>query len=86
MVILNQTQLKLLLYTAKEVGKDKISEVFAIRAGRELRVIVKPEITSDKEITILAKKIVENIEKTQSYPGNVEVSVIREYRAVEVAK
>jgi ribonuclease Y len=71
---------------AKEIGGDKIDEVFAIRAGREVRVIVKPEVTSDEEIKILAKKIVQNIEKTQNYPGNVEVSVIREFRAVETAK
>ena len=71
---------------AKEVGGDKIEEVFAIRAGRELRVIVKPTVVSDDEAIVMAKKIAENIEKTQSYPGNVEVSVIRETRAVEVAK
>lgn len=71
---------------AKEIGGDKITEIYAIRAGRELRVIVDPNTTDDAEIKILAKKIVENIEKTQNYPGNVEVSVIREYRAVEVAK
>jgi ribonucrease Y len=71
---------------AKEIGGDKIEEVFAIRAGRELRVVVKPTVVSDDEAVIMAKKIAESIEKTQSYPGNVEVSVIRETRAVEVAK
>ncbi|KKR05680.1 MAG: metal dependent phosphohydrolase [candidate division WS6 bacterium GW2011_GWF2_39_15] len=71
---------------AKEVGGDKIHEVFAIRAGRELRVIVDPNTTNDSEIKVLAKKIAENIQKTQNYPGNVEVSVIRESRAVEVAR
>lgn len=72
--------------TAKEVGGDKIDEVFAIRAGRELRVIVKPTLVSDDEAKVMAKKIAEEIEKTQSYPGNVEVMVIRETRAIEVAK
>ncbi|MBI2357131.1 ribonuclease Y [Candidatus Dojkabacteria bacterium] len=71
---------------AKEIAGDKIMEVFAIRAGRELRVIVNPNVASDSEIKVLAKKIAEHIQKTQNYPGNVEVSVIREFRAVEVAR
>ncbi len=71
---------------AKDVAGDKIDDVFAIRAGRELRVIVKPILVSDDEAKVMAKKIAEAIEKTQSYPGNVEVTVIRETRAVEVAR
>jgi len=71
---------------AKEVGGDKIEEVFAIRAGRELRVIVRPNLISDDEMTVLAKDLAEKIEKTQNYPGNVEVTLIRETRAVEIAK
>ena len=72
--------------SAKEIGGDKIEEVFAIRAGRELRVIVKPTMVSEDEITVLAKDIVSKIEQTQNYPGNIEVTVIRETRAIEVAK
>lgn len=71
---------------AKELGKDKIDEVFAIKAGRELRIIVKPALISDDEMTVLAKEIATQIEKTQNYPGNVEVTLIRETRAVEVAR
>jgi ribonuclease Y len=71
---------------AKELGGDKLEEVFAIRAGRELRVIVKPSHVSDDEMTVLAKKIAENVEETQSYPGNVEITVIRETRATKTAK
>jgi ribonuclease Y len=71
---------------AKEIGGDKLDEVFAIRAGRELRVIVKPSHVSDDEMTVLAKDIVEKIESTQSYPGNVEVTVIRETRTTKTAK
>lgn len=71
---------------AKEIGGDKINEVFAIRAGRELRVIVNANTTTDNEIKVMAKKIVDQIQKTQNYPGNIEVSVIREARAVEVAR
>jgi ribonuclease Y len=71
---------------AKDLGGDKIEEIFAIRAGRELRVIVKPAMVSDDEMTVLAKNIAETIEKTQNYPGNVEVTVIREKRVIEVAR
>ncbi len=71
---------------AKELGGDKIEEVFAIRAGRELRVIVKPALISDDEMTVLAKDLAATIEKTQNYPGNVEVTLIRETRAVEIAR
>ena len=43
-------------------------------------------MTTDAEALVMAKQIAENIEKTQNYPGNVEVSVIREFRATEVAR
>ena len=71
---------------AKEIGGDKIEEVYAIKAGREVRIIVKPTLVSDDDAKIMAKDIAEEIEKNQSYPGNVEVTVIREIRAVGVAK
>jgi ribonuclease Y len=71
---------------AKEIGKDKIDEVFAIKAGREIRIIVKPNLVSDDEAKVMAKDIAEEIEKKQSYPGNIEVTVIRETRASSVAK
>lgn len=71
---------------AKELGGDRLEEVFAIKAGRELRIIVKPALISDDEMTVLAKDIAQSIEKTQNYPGNVEVTIIRETRAVEVAR
>jgi len=71
---------------AKELGGEKIDEVFAIKAGRELRIIVKPTLISDDEMTVLAKDIASSIEKTQNYPGNVEVTLIRETRAIEVAR
>ncbi|MCD4756344.1 ribonuclease Y [bacterium] len=71
---------------AKEIAGDKLEDIFAIRAGRELRVIVKPSLVSDDEMTVLAKDIATQIEQTQSYPGNVVVTVIRETRATKVAK
>lgn len=71
---------------AKELGGDKFEEVFAIKAGRELRIVVKPALVSDDEMTVLAKDLAQEIEKTQNYPGNVEVTIIRESRAVAVAR
>lgn len=71
---------------AREIGGDKIEEVYAIRAGREVRVLINPKNSTDEEATVMAKKIAENIEKTQNYPGNIEISVIREFRAIELAK
>ncbi|HOV29826.1 MAG TPA: ribonuclease Y [Candidatus Dojkabacteria bacterium] len=71
---------------AKEIGGDKIDEVFAIKAGREVRIVVKPNLVSDDEAVVMAKDIAREIEKKLNYPGNVEVTVIRETRAVEVAK
>ena len=71
---------------AKEIGGDKIQDVYAIKAGREIRIIVKPQLVSDDEAVVMARDIAKEIEKGQSYPGNVEVTVIRETRATDVAK
>lgn len=70
---------------AKEVGGEKLEEVFAIHAGREIRVIVKPTDTTDDEITVMAKEIADEIQKSQTYPGTIQVTVIREKRAIEIA-
>lgn len=70
----------------KETGKNKVGEVYAIHAGREIRVIVKPENSTDDEIVILAQKIAKKIEKTQTYPGTIQVTVIRETRAIDTAR
>ncbi len=71
---------------AKEVGGDRIQDVFAIKAGREIRIIVNPKMVSDDEALVMARDIAKEIESKQSYPGNVEVTVIRETRATDVAK
>lgn len=70
---------------AKEVGGKRINEVYAIHAGREVRVIVKAEKTTDEEIALIAKDIAEKIQSSQTYPGNVLVTVIRETRAEATA-
>lgn len=63
-----------------------VKEAYGIHAGREVRVIVKPDELTDKEATILAHKIRKEIEDTQQYPGTVKVTVIRELRIEEEAK
>lgn len=63
-----------------------VKEAFAIHAGREVRVIVKPEDVTDEDTNVMAFKIAKEIEETQSYPGVVKVTVIREHRAIEEAK
>ncbi len=63
-----------------------VSQAYAIQAGREVRIIVKPETVDDLESTRMAREIAKNIEETMQYPGQIKVTVIREMRAVEFAK
>lgn len=67
-------------------SQEGVKEVYAFQAGRELRVIVAPEMVDDAKAVILAQKIKEEIEKKLTYPGQIRVTVIRELRAVDVAK
>ncbi len=63
-----------------------VEKSFAISAGRELRVIVKPEAITDLEARQLARTVADKIEKELQYPGEIKVSVIREMRVIEYAK
>jgi len=63
-----------------------VSQSYAIQAGREVRIIVKPDQVDDLESLKIAREIAKNIEDTMQYPGQIKVTVIREMRAVEVAK
>jgi ribonuclease Y len=63
-----------------------VEKSYAIQAGREIRVIVQPERISDEDSAILSRDIARKIEKDLTYPGQIKVTVIREMRAVEVAK
>jgi len=63
-----------------------VAQTYAIQAGREVRIIVKPEDIDDLEATRLARDIAKKIEETMQYPGQIRVTVIRETRAVEFAK
>ena len=59
---------------------------FAIQAGREIRIAVKPEVVSDDQMVLISHQIAERIENELEYPGQIKVNVIRESRAVDYAK
>ena len=63
-----------------------VSQAYAIQAGREVRIIVRPEEIDDLEAARLARDIAKKIEETMQYPGQIRVTVIRETRATEYAK
>ena len=65
---------------------DGIDKSFAVQAGRELRVIVKPEEVDDLKSIQIARDIKEKIENTMQYPGTIKITVVRETRATEEAR
>ena len=65
---------------------DGVDNCYAIQAGREIRVMVKPEKISDEKMTLLAREICKKIEADLDYPGQIKVNMIRESRAVDYAK
>ncbi len=65
---------------------DGVDKSYAIQAGREVRIIVKPEKISDAEMTLMARNVAKRIEEEMEYPGQIKVNIIRESRTVEYAK
>ena len=65
---------------------DGVERSFAIQAGREVRIIVRPEAVNDDQMVILARDIAKKIEANLDYPGQIKVHLIRENRAVDYAK
>jgi len=63
-----------------------VEKTFAIQAGREIRIMVKPEVISDDGMKLVARDIVKKIEAELEYPGQIKVNLIRESRAVDFAK
>ena len=67
-------------------ARPGVEKSFAISAGREVRIIVKPDQVSDQQALFMAKEIAKEIEEKMQYPGQIRVNVIRESRATEYAK
>jgi ribonucrease Y len=65
---------------------EGVDKSFAIQAGREIRIMVKPENVNDEDIHLLARDMTKRIEDELEYPGQIKVSIIRETRAIEYAK
>ena len=65
---------------------EGVDKSYAIQAGREIRVVAKPDEVGDDSIAILARDISKKIESELEYPGQIKVNVIRETRAIDYAK
>ena len=65
---------------------DGVEKSFAIQAGREVRIMVKPDDVKDDGVVLIAREIVKRIEDEMEYPGQIKVNVIREMRAIDYAK
>jgi len=63
-----------------------VEKSYAIQAGREVRIMVKPEDVNDQQMIVIARDIAKKIEEELEYPGQIKVNVIRESRSVEYAK
>jgi ribonuclease Y len=76
------------LHDLEEIaGRHKgVEKVYAMHAGREIRVIVRPEEVDDDEATLLSRKIAREVEQQVDYPGQIKVTVIRESRATDYAR
>ena len=76
------------LAALEEIAQQKqgVEKAYALQAGREIRVIVKPEEIDDDAAALLSLEIAREIESRLEYPGQIKVTVIRESRAVEYAK
>ena len=76
------------VHDLEDIAKSQagVEEAYAIQAGREIRVVVKPEAIDDLASIQLSKTIAKQIEETMQYPGQIKVTVIRETRATEYAK
>ncbi len=72
----------------EEIAKsfEGVEKSFAIQAGREVRIMVKPEVVSDDRMPLVAREIVKKIEDELEYPGQIKVHIVRESRAIDYAK
>ncbi|MBQ1261762.1 MAG: ribonuclease Y [Clostridia bacterium] len=68
------------------VGFQGVDKAYAIQAGREIRVMVKPEVVNDEGMKLIAREMAKKIEEEVKYPGQIKLNLIRETRAVDYAK
>ncbi|MCS7294354.1 MAG: ribonuclease Y, partial [Dehalococcoidia bacterium] len=76
------------LETLEQIAREHkgVEEAYAIQAGREVRIIVKPDKVDDLEAMRIARDVSQKIEQTMEYPGQIKVTVVRETRATEYAR
>jgi ribonucrease Y len=76
------------LHRLEEIASAKpgVEKVFAMQAGRDVRVMVKPDEVDDLGAQLLARDIAKEVEEELTYPGQIKVTVVRESRATEVAR
>jgi ribonuclease Y len=67
-------------------GKSGVEKVFAMQAGREIRVMVRPDDVDDIGAAVLARDVAKQIEGELTYPGQIRVTVVRESRVTEIAR
>jgi len=65
---------------------EGVEKCYAVQAGREIRIMVRPDVISDDQMSIIARDIVNKIEAEMEYPGQIKVNVIRESRVTDYAK
>ena len=69
-----------------DLGFDGVERAYAVQAGREVRILVRPDQIDDEGARNIARDVVARIEEQLSYPGQIRVTVIRESRAVDYAR
>ncbi|MGC3993576.1 MAG: ribonuclease Y [Propionicimonas sp.] len=76
------------LQRLEDIAKEHegVDKVFAMQAGREIRVMVAPELVNDAQSQVIARDIAKRVEEELTYPGSIKVTVVRESRAVALAK
>ena len=65
---------------------DGVEKCYAMQAGREVRIMVKPEVIDDECMVLVAREIAQQIENDMEYPGQIKVNLIRESRVTDYAK